>query len=177
MKGKHFLALLAAVLAVCCLVLGLGGKKTGGTLPEPAAGATVPRQTEPTGRLKEAAEATAAPSAEETTEAPETETTAETTEETTAAASAPTAAEDTIPAAETETARPGTEAPTAAPETRPAGEEKSGQDYVANKNTLKFHYPSCSSVVKMKESNRWDFHGTREELIAKGYVPCKRCSP
>ena len=163
MKGKHFLALLAAVLAVCCLVLGLGGKKTGGTLPAPAVGTTAPRQTEPTGKLTEAAEATAAPSAEETTEAPETETTA-----------APTAAET---AAETETARPGTEVPTIAPETRPAGEEKSGEDYVANKNTLKFHYPSCSSVAKMKESNRWDFHGTREELIAKGYVPCKRCGP
>jgi len=173
MKGKHFLALLAAVLAVCCLVLGLGGKKTGGTLPTPAAGSAAPRQTEPTGKLTEAAGATTALSAEEITEAPETETTAETT----AAASAATAAEDTIPAAETETARPGTEASTAAPETRPAGEEKSGQDYVANKNTLKFHYPSCSSVAKMKESNRWDFHGTREELIAKGYVPCKRCGP
>lgn len=170
MKGKHFLALLAAVLAVCCLVLGLGGKKTGGTLPTPAIDATVPRQTEPTGKLTEAAEATAAPSAEETTEAAETETTAVTT----AAASAPTAAETD---AEKESAQPGTEAPTAAPETRPAGEEKSGQDYVANKNTLKFHYPSCSSVAKMKQANRWDFHGTREDLIARGYVPCKRCSP
>lgn len=167
MKGKHFLALLAAVLAVCCLVLGLGGKKTGGTLPTPAAGTTAPRQTEPTGKLTEAAEATTAPSAEETSEAAETETTAETT-------AAPTAAET---AAETETVRPGTEAPIAAPETQPAGEESSGQDYVANKNTLKFHYPACPSVAKMKESNRWDFHGTREELIAKGYVPCKRCSP
>lgn len=170
MKGKHFLALLAAVLAVCCLVLGLGGKKTGGTLPAPAAGTTAPRQTEPTGKPTEAAEATAAPSAEETTKAPETETTAETT----AAAADPTTAGT---AAETESAQPGTDAPTAAPETRPAGDEKSGQDYVANKNTLKFHYPACPSVAKMKESNRWDFHGTREELIAKGYVPCKRCSP
>lgn len=155
MKGKHFLALLAAVLAVCCLVLGLGGKKTGGTLPTPAVDATVPRQTEPTGKLTEAAET-------------------ETTAVTTAASSAPTAAETD---AEKESAQPGTEAPTAVPETRPAGEEKSGQDYVANKNTLKFHYPSCSSVAKMKQANRWDFHGTREELIARGYVPCKRCSP
>lgn len=170
MKGKHFLALLAAVLAVCCLVLGLGGKKTGGTLPTPAVGTTAPRQTEPTGKLTEAAEATTAPSAQETSEAAETETTAETT----AVTAAPTAAET---AAETETARPGTEASTAAPETQPAGEEKSGQDYVANKNTLKFHYPSCSSIAKMKQANRWDFHGTREDLIAKGYVPCKRCGP
>ena len=163
MKGKHFLALLAAVLAVCCLVLGLGGKKTGGTLPTPAVDATVPRQTEPTGKLTVTTKAAAAPSAEKITEAAETETTA-----------APTAAETD---AETESAQPGTEVSTIAPETRPAGEEKSGQDYVANKNTLKFHYPSCSSVAKMKQANRWDFHGTREELIAKGYVPCKRCSP
>ncbi len=49
--------------------------------------------------------------------------------------------------------------------------------YVANKNTKKFHRPDCSSVKDIKESNRWDFTGTREELIEMGYVPCKRCNP
>ena len=53
----------------------------------------------------------------------------------------------------------------------------SGTDYIANTNTGKFHYPSCGSVKKMKESNKLYFHGTRDELIAKGYVPCGNCHP
>lgn len=49
--------------------------------------------------------------------------------------------------------------------------------YIANTNTKKFHYPSCSSVNQMKESNKWYFTGTRDELIDLGYDPCKRCNP
>lgn len=37
--------------------------------------------------------------------------------------------------------------------------------YVANKNTKKVHYPSCSSVGDMKEKNKLYFDGTRDELI------------
>lgn len=66
------------------------------------------------------------------------------------------------------------------PETEPPASEETkdnGRDYVVNKSTKKFHYPSCSSADDIKESNRWDYHGTREELIDMGYVPCKRCDP
>ena len=49
--------------------------------------------------------------------------------------------------------------------------------YILNKNTKKFHYPKCSSVSDMKEKNKIYFSGTREEAIAQGYVPCKRCNP
>lgn len=49
--------------------------------------------------------------------------------------------------------------------------------YVANKNTKKFHYPSCSSVEDMKEKNKLYYDGSREELINQGYTPCKRCNP
>ncbi len=49
--------------------------------------------------------------------------------------------------------------------------------YIGNKNTKKFHYPHCSSVDDMKESNKVYFYGDRQELIDKGYVPCKRCHP
>lgn len=49
--------------------------------------------------------------------------------------------------------------------------------YIANTNTKKFHYPSCSSVGQMKESNKWYFTGTRDELIDLGYDPCGRCHP
>ena len=61
-------------------------------------------------------------------------------------------------------------------ETAPPQKDE-GRDYVVNKNTKKFHYPSCSSAKQIKESNRWDYHGTREELIEDGYEPCKRCNP
>lgn len=54
----------------------------------------------------------------------------------------------------------------------------SGQvTYVLNTNTKKFHRPGCSSVDQMKAKNRQDFYGTRDEVIAMGYVPCKRCNP
>lgn len=49
--------------------------------------------------------------------------------------------------------------------------------YVVNKNTGKFHYPSCSSVSKIKAKNRMDTDQTRDELIAQGYAPCKNCNP
>lgn len=67
-----------------------------------------------------------------------------------------------------------TPAPTAAPEAEDADTEP---DYVINKNTGKFHHPYCSSVDDMKASNRKDFFGTRDELIAMGYSPCGRCHP
>lgn len=62
-------------------------------------------------------------------------------------------------------------------EPAPAAPADTGRDYVANKNTKKFHYPTCYSAGQIKASNRWDFHGTREELVGKGYVPCKKCTP
>lgn len=49
--------------------------------------------------------------------------------------------------------------------------------YVINKKAGKFHYPSCSSVPKIKAKNRMDSDQTRVELIAQGYVPCKDCNP
>ncbi len=52
-----------------------------------------------------------------------------------------------------------------------------GTDYVLNTNTHKFHYPSCSSVDQMSEKNKQYFTGTRDEIIAMGYDPCKRCKP
>ena len=51
------------------------------------------------------------------------------------------------------------------------------QDYVLNNNTKKFHLPSCSSADDIKDSNREDYFGSREDLIARGYDPCKRCNP
>lgn len=48
--------------------------------------------------------------------------------------------------------------------------------YVGNKNSFKFHYDYCSSVSKMKESNKV-FIFDRSDAINKAYVPCKICKP
>lgn len=49
--------------------------------------------------------------------------------------------------------------------------------YVLNTNTHKFHIPSCPSVETMSEKNKAYHTGTRDEVIAMGYEPCKRCHP
>lgn len=54
---------------------------------------------------------------------------------------------------------------------------KTAQDYVLNTNSKKFHVPGCSSVGQMKDKNRQDVNDTRENIIAQGYDPCKRCNP
>ena len=55
-------------------------------------------------------------------------------------------------------------------------EEKS-QTYILNTNTKKFHYPSCSSVSAMKDKNKQEYTGSRDDIIAMGYDPCKKCYP
>lgn len=66
---------------------------------------------------------------------------------------------------------PGPEAePTPAP--TPAG-----TTYVLNTNSHKFHYFYCSSADDIRASNRREYTGTREEVIAMGYSPCGRCHP
>lgn len=51
------------------------------------------------------------------------------------------------------------------------------REWIANKNTLKFHYPSCSSVKTMSEKNKVYFTATRDEIIALGYDSCQNCNP
>lgn len=75
-----------------------------------------------------------------------------------------TPAEEAAPA---EQAQPQPEAPA----------DKGTAEYVLNTNSKKFHKPSCSSVDQMKDKNRQDVTDTRENIIAQGYDPCKRCNP
>ena len=58
-----------------------------------------------------------------------------------------------------------------------SGEAVPEQTYLLNTNTHKFHWPSCSSVDDMADHNKKEYTGTREELIEKGYEPCRRCNP
>ncbi len=64
------------------------------------------------------------------------------------------------------------------PDTEHSQEEPpQGKTYILNTNTKKFHYPSCSSVKQMKEKNRQDYTGSRDDVISMGYDPCKNCNP
>lgn len=65
-----------------------------------------------------------------------------------------------------------TPAPTATPTPTPEMEE-----YILNTNTYKFHEAYCSKAKSIKESNRAEYSGTREELIRRGYEPCSVCHP
>lgn len=49
--------------------------------------------------------------------------------------------------------------------------------YVLNKNTKKFHYADCASAKSIKDKNRTTYTGPRDEVIANGYQPCKKCNP
>ena len=48
--------------------------------------------------------------------------------------------------------------------------------YIGNKNSKKYHLPSCQSVTDMKEKNKIYFY-SEEEAIGMGYTPCQRCQP
>ena len=49
--------------------------------------------------------------------------------------------------------------------------------YILNTNTMKFHYPDCSSVDSMSEKNKKTYTGSRSDLISQGYDPCGSCNP
>ena len=55
--------------------------------------------------------------------------------------------------------------------------DASSVNYIANKNTKKFHYPYCHSVDQMKDKNKKSLYCTRDEAISQGYSPCGNCNP
>lgn len=92
-----------------------------------------------------------------------------------------------VPESGQQPAEPGAQEPAAEPEPsqEPAAppaetvsqEVPQGSTYILNTNTKKFHIPSCSSVKQMKDSNKQEYTGSREDVISMGYDPCKRCYP
>ena len=50
-------------------------------------------------------------------------------------------------------------------------------DYVLNDKSHKFHVPTCRDVKKMNPSNRKEYSGTVDQIIAMGYKPCGHCRP
>ena len=61
--------------------------------------------------------------------------------------------------------------------TQSNNDNSSSASYIGNKNTKKFHYPTCSSVGQMKESNKKYLNCTRDQAIQQGFDPCGRCCP
>jgi len=58
-----------------------------------------------------------------------------------------------------------------------AGQDREEVEYVLNTNSMKFHYPHCSSVSEMKEKNKLNTKMPREMLLIFGYKPCGTCEP
>ena len=56
-----------------------------------------------------------------------------------------------------------------------AAAQPTGEKYVLNTSSKRFHLPDCSSVAQISDNNRKDFTGSRDELIAQGYKPCGQC--
>ena len=60
------------------------------------------------------------------------------------------------------------------PASEPAAAQPREMTVIGNKNTKKYHVPSCSSVDEMSEKNKVTF-SSPEKAEASGYVACKRC--
>lgn len=73
--------------------------------------------------------------------------------------------------------QPGVEIDYATGASRALTDEGKQETFVLNANGRKFHRPDCASVEAMKPENRQDYRGSRELLIAQGYVPCGSCKP
>lgn len=58
-----------------------------------------------------------------------------------------------------------------------AAEPQGDCDFVLNTKSMKFHQPDCGSAKTIKDENRAEFSGGRDELIAAGYSPCGNCDP
>ncbi len=72
------------------------------------------------------------------------------------------------------TAKPTTTKPTT---TKAPATQNTETNFVLNNNTMKFHYPTCSSVKKIAPENKGTFKGNRQTLLNRGYEPCGNCHP
>ena len=62
-------------------------------------------------------------------------------------------------------------------DTQKSSSENSKVEYILNTNSKKFHKPSCSSASSIKSKNKEIYTGSRDDLITRGYDPCKKCNP
>lgn len=67
--------------------------------------------------------------------------------------------------------------PSSKPQTVVSKDNTVSATYILNINpsSKKIHYPTCSSVKQMKESNKKEYSGDIDALFSQGYTTCKRC--
>lgn len=58
-----------------------------------------------------------------------------------------------------------------------SGSSSQEAKYILNTNSKKIHRPTCSSAKKMKESNKQEYTGSKNDLLAQGYTTCGICNP
>lgn len=51
------------------------------------------------------------------------------------------------------------------------------ETFTLNRNTMKFHKPTCKSVKRINEENKKEYTGTRDDVISMGYKACEICKP
>ena len=61
--------------------------------------------------------------------------------------------------------------------TESSADEEKICEYILNTNTMKFHDPNCYTAEWIKDTNRQEHHGTKGELISRGYSACRICNP
>ena len=49
--------------------------------------------------------------------------------------------------------------------------------YILNTSSKKFHSPDCPNADTIKDKNKKEFTGSRDELLQQGYSPCGQCKP
>lgn len=62
------------------------------------------------------------------------------------------------------------------PNIKDESEDKYLGNYIANNSTKKFHKASCNYAINADES-KITVTNDRQELLNKGYSPCKKCNP
>lgn len=50
-----------------------------------------------------------------------------------------------------------------------------GHHYILNKQSMKMHLPSCSTVLRIVEGNREERFDSYDALLEEGYTPCVFC--
>lgn len=58
-----------------------------------------------------------------------------------------------------------------------SSQNKTGDTYILNINSKKFHKEDCSSGKRIGEKNKSVYTGQRDELISQGYTPAECCNP
>lgn len=58
----------------------------------------------------------------------------------------------------------------------PSG-DSGNASYILNTNSKKFHTPDCALAGKIKDENRSNYSGNRNDLLSDGYEPCGQCKP